>query len=745
MRIGLGWRLGAATVGLAVLAVGVTAVLGNRVQTGLIGDFAERELAGLANRFQTDLDAQARRAVAMARQVAVLPEVQKAFAERDRQALADTFLPGFPEMKEKYGVRQFQFHTPPATSFFRVHKAEKFGDDLSAFRNTVVEANRDRRPISGLEKGVAGVGVRGVVPVSHQGRHVGTVEYGLSADQALFDLFAAKTGAEVAAYIETPEGWKSIGSTFPEGFEPDRGDLRGGLGGPARLADAELGGRTMALMAAPLMDYSGQAIGTIVLAADQETFLAALSDARLQVALVGLGALALALVVVFVVNRLVSGCIVRLARATDAIAAGDTDVTVPGGTRGDELGDMARALGGLKTEVDAAFRLRQMVDGQPARVMLCDPETLTITYANQAALELLRELEPEMGCKAEEVVGRSVVDFHRKPQYVRDMLADPGRLPHTGRFRMGKLTIENTIIPIRDRHGRYIGPMLTWTDVTAQVKLADDFERRIKAVAESVTQASQQLQGAAGAMSRSAGATGEDTKAAAQLSEGANGNVQTVAAATEELSASIREIAASLGKATTISRTAVEQVEATDATVRGLAAAAERIGEVIGLITDIASQTNLLALNATIEAARAGEAGKGFAVVAGEVKALAGQTARATEDIGRQIAEVQAATREAVTAIRGIGGVIAEINEIATSIAAAVEEQGAATDEIARNVAQAAQGTDRVSTTLGRVSESADASGRAAGEVLAAAEGLNREAGSLDQEVGDFLRKMQAS
>ncbi|WP_029010948.1 methyl-accepting chemotaxis protein, partial [Azospirillum halopraeferens] len=222
-------------------------------------------------------------------------------------------------------------------------------------------------------------------------------------------------------------------------------------------------------------------------------------------------------------------------------------------------------------------------------------------------------------------------------------------------------------------------------------------------------------------------------------------NVQTVAAASEELGSSITEISRRVSESARISRDAQGAAERTNTTVEGLATAAQRIGDVVSLIQNIAGQTNLLALNATIEAARAGEAGKGFAVVASEVKALANQTARATEDIAAQIAEIQAQTGGAVTAIRDIGKTISDVNEIAGTIAAAVEEQAAATQEIGRNVQQAACGTQEVSDNITGVSTAAREAGTAAAEVLSAANRLSQEAGTLRTEVDGFIARVRAA
>ncbi|WP_408903045.1 methyl-accepting chemotaxis protein [Methylobacterium radiotolerans] len=277
------------------------------------------------------------------------------------------------------------------------------------------------------------------------------------------------------------------------------------------------------------------------------------------------------------------------------------------------------------------------------------------------------------------------------------------------------------------------------------VELADGFERAVGGIVGTVSSAATELQATARTMSSAAAETASQSTAVAAAAEEASSNVTTVAAASEELGSSVQEIGRQVAGSADLAQRAVTEADRTGMSVQGLSAAVSRIGDVVGLIQNIAGQTNLLALNATIEAARAGESGRGFAVVAAEVKELANQTARATEEISGQIAGIQASTAHAVSAIGSITERIRQINGVATAIAAAVEEQGAATQEIVRNVGQAAAGTAEVTGNIAGVAGTAEETGAAAAQVLASASELSRQSETLSGEVARFLATVRTA
>jgi methyl-accepting chemotaxis protein len=381
------------------------------------------------------------------------------------------------------------------------------------------------------------------------------------------------------------------------------------------------------------------------------------------------------------INRSIRKPVNGLIGVMSHLAEGNTDIDVPATNRGDEIGEMARAIEIFK---------HKTIENQK--------------LAHDAAEN--EKIQADLRRKAKEQ--RLEADRKHAEEQAEQSRATAARAEHI-------------------------------------TNLSREFDEKVSGILDVFNSSASQMQRSAEVMSQTAAQTSQQTSAVASAAELATQNVQTVAAAAEQLKASINEISRQVSHSSNIAADAVSEAERTNAEVEGLAHAAEKIGEVINLINDIASQTNLLALNATIEAARAGEAGKGFAVVATEVKSLADQTAKATEDISSQVAGIQAATTSAVSAIRGIGETIDQVNGIASSISAAVEQQGASTGEIARNVQQAASGTQEVSSNIASVTRAVAETGTAAGEVVDSSRKLTEQADLLRTTVDEFLEKVRAA
>ncbi|MBT7476376.1 MAG: methyl-accepting chemotaxis protein [Nitrospina sp.] len=401
----------------------------------------------------------------------------------------------------------------------------------------------------------------------------------------------------------------------------------------------------------------------------------------------------------------------------------------------------------LRTETEVA-KVNSMMENAPINVLFADKADFTITYVNPASVKTLKTIEQHLPIRVDEMMGSPIDVFHKNPAHQRKILSDPKNLPHTAQIQVGPEVLDLLVSAIYDKDQNYLGPMVTWEVITEKLaaeKREKESNENIKSILTNVAANSQTLAGASEeltATSQQMAGNAEETSAQSSVvsaaSDDVSTNIQTVAAGTEEMSASIKEISQSATKATEITNDAVKLAESTNKTVAQLGESSNEVGQVVKGITSIAEQTNLLALNATIEAARAGEAGKGFAVVANEVKELANQTAKATDEISGKIQAIQTDTQSAVVAIGEISEVINQISDISNTIASAVEEQSATTNEMARNVSEASRGAQEIAENITGVAEAAKSTTEGAQDTQKAAAELSTLAQTMQEIVSQF-------
>ncbi len=457
-----------------------------------------------------------------------------------------------------------------------------------------------------------------------------------------------------------------------------------------------------------LVGKNNERVGTLIVAWSEIQLKSDIAAQIRRGVLVALGGVAVLIAALAAAATLLIGRPLKsMTKAMSDLAQGRFETHVPGIERGDEIGEMAIAVQGFKLAGQERERLTR--DLEEARLR---EEEARAAQAAEAAERQRQEAEAR---NAEDHRRREAAEAERRAEAERLQTRERERAEAESRRRAG------------------------------MAKLAEDFEGTVGGVAGALSRAAAQMKDLAGNLVSGVRDSSDRTTAVAAAAEEASANVQVVASAAEELASTVREIASQVQNSARVSNQAVDQAEATNREMQALADSANRIGEVVGVIQAIASQTNLLALNATIEAARAGEAGKGFAVVASEVKNLANQTAKATEQVSQQIAGIQDSVGRSVEAIRRISATIGEVDQIGTSIASAVEEQGASTQEIARNVMEVSAGTQEVSSNIQAVAAINQSSGTAAETVLTAADDLASQAVTLRTEMERFVAQVRAA
>lgn len=381
-------------------------------------------------------------------------------------------------------------------------------------------------------------------------------------------------------------------------------------------------------------------------------------------------------------------------------------------------------------------RLKRMVDNMPINIMMASPKTFDIVFMNATSLNTLRSIEQYLPVKADQVVGSNIDIFHKHPEHQRKLMADPRNLPHRAKIKVGPEWLELNVAAIVDNQGTYLGPMVSWSVITKQVQVADN----VKEIATTLASTSTELSHSSDSMGKIVGGASNQASEAAAAAQQLNANMQSVASAAEEMSASVREIAVNMSRSQQLIDQVVGRAATADDSAHSLETAAKAMGNITDLIKSIAGQINLLALNATIESARAGEAGRGFAVVASEVKNLATQTTRATEEISKEIINMQRVSLAVTEALSSIKGSITEVSQCVSGVASAIEEQTAVTREISVSLQTASTGVESVTQNVAGIAQATQQADQATGQVLEAAHMLSQQAEKLNGEMQGLLK-----
>ena len=488
------WRLSGSMLFLMLLVIGAMTGGGLWSANNIITKAEQRELDSIHRSVMSGIQAESRLATALSYLVAQMPDTQKAFAEEDRARLLQLFHAAFIKLQSDFGARQFQFHKPPAISFVRIHKPEKFGDDLSGFRKTVVRSNTEQVPVTGLEVGVAGLGIRGVVPVFQGDRHLGTVEFGMSFGKPFFDHFKVETGADMALLLKKDTGLQAFASTFDNGIAITSEDAQRVLAGEPLTSRFDRDGSSWAVRLGAVKDFSGESIGVLQIAMDRSVFVNEMAAFRNAALALGTIALLTGLAITFLISRALSRPLHQAVNVAHNIAAGryDNDIVVE---RNDETGElldsmltMQSRLGYNLHEVQEAatenLRIKQALDNVSSSVTVSDRNN-ALLYMNQAAhrqFDLLAETirKTDSGFRTDQLIGTSLADFFPNDR-LRELYNK--RLERTSESRLEAWahTIKLITSPVYDTDGDYQGRVTQWIDITEELKVEQEIDRIVDA------------------------------------------------------------------------------------------------------------------------------------------------------------------------------------------------------------------------------------------------------------------------
>jgi len=635
--MGLRPRL-ALALGLASAGTGLFVLLGNLwIIDDIIQRADERELMSHYDVMQARLALESQRAAAMSEVVAQLPPVQEAMANGDREALVDLFQPGFAALKADYGVQQFQFHTAPATSFLRVHKPEKFGDDLSSFRKTVVEANTGGTTVGGLEGGVAGLGIRGVVPISRAGAPVGTVEFGLSFGQPFFDQFKAARGVDLAFHLSDGDQFKTFAGTLADRSFFDPAEYAQARGGDFQIRMGELDGLPVAAMVAPVTDFSDKPIGVVEIVMDNSEYVAA----RDQAHLIAIGLTVFGILVASLGGLMLAGSIARpilaITETMRALAQGNLTVDVPMRNRRDEVGRMAQAVAVFKD--------------------------------NAAEMEALKaeqeELERNAAAEKKKAMDKLVAEFQESVGSIVDIVTSAAA------------EMEATAASMTE----------TAEQTTHQATVVATAAEEASTNVETVASAAEELSSSVAEISRQAGSSSEIVSEAVQESERTNVMVKGLADAGQKIGAVTSLIQEIAEQTNLLALNATIEAARAGAAGRGFAVVASEVKE-------LASQTS----KATEEisgqiAAMQGATGETVNAIEsigstiGKINGITTSIASAVEEQGAATQEIARNVQQAAEGTRNVSSNIGGVNEAATRTGAAASQVLAAAGDLSKQAA----------------------------------------------------------
>ena len=649
------------------------------------------KLSSVETEFLSELSASQRSATMLAKLVAEQQSVKESFAAGDRDGLANEFKNSFEMLKNEYDVRQFQFHLPPAISFLRVHKPEKFGDDLSGFRNTVLQVNAAKTSLSGLEAGVAGIGIRGLAPISLDGNHIGSVEFGLSLHSGFVEKFTRNTGNPAAIFALRDGALAEIGTTLPAGLDPVKSLALADLVGK-RVTFEDMPGTegVFANIVFPITDVSGGTIGVALVAVDRTNYNAIANYGLWAAAGVFLLMIVIAASIALISKPLIYRPLASMTDYMGVLAKGDLKTEVPFAERSDELGSMAKAV-----EVFRNSALRNIDLENEAE------ETRFASEEERAANEAEKARQAQQLQEAVSALAEGLGKLAEGNLAFRITKAFPGSLEAVRQDFNSSIESLETAFTTISTSSTNIG------QGTAEIRSStDNLSRRTEQQAASLEQT------------------------AAALDE----ITSTVQAAHQRAT----DIGRMVGEASSVASESEIIVQDTVTAMSEIETSSKQVAQIIGVINEIAFQTNLLALNAGVEAARAGEAGRGFAVVAQEVRELAQRSASAAKEINTLLEQSEAHVQSGVTlvtrtgeALQKIGGHVQSINSNVKAMVTSSQEQSLGIQEINTAVNQMDQVTQQNAAMVE--------------ETTAAVHTVFEETQSLNQAISRFQISGQAN